>query len=293
MIRRRRRVALVLVALGTLGPLDATDARADIEVRLRLPVRARIDLEGRRTLAALPFLVVGREGSETIERLRGTSIDLQREFERYLLKVLRRETPLKIVETGPIEYPTYDLELLAANADFWRMVGERAQADIIVAGSLDFDIQDKSGYRTEEYVSPFDGRTYYRQVLVEQTGYEYDIVLMVFDGLTGEQLYSDNFKDFKQFEGERADPLRGMFENLISLEDRILERLHSEDGRGDPGPDHRLTAKEAPCPVPRSPAGSPQSDVPSRSPPFRTRRSPPSTPRGSARTRSSTASSTG
>ena len=30
------------------------------------------------------------------------------------------------------------------------------------------------------------------------------------------------FKDFKQLEGERADPLRGMFENLISLEDRIL-----------------------------------------------------------------------
>ena len=26
----------------------------------------------------------------------------------------------------------------------------------------------------------------------------------------------------KQFEGESADPLRGMFENLISLEDRIV-----------------------------------------------------------------------
>ena len=211
-----------LAAAALLGAAAVAPAAADIEVRLRLPVRARIDLEGRRTLAALPFIVVGREGSETVERLRGTSIDLQEEFERYLLKVLRRETPLKIVEVGAVDFPTYDLELLAANADFWRAVGERAQVDLVVAGSLDFDIQDKSGYRTEEYVSPFDGRTYYRQVLVEQTGYEYDIVLMVFDGHTGEQLYADNFKDFKQFEGERADPLRGMFENLISLEDRIL-----------------------------------------------------------------------
>jgi hypothetical protein len=211
-----------LSAAALLAALAVAPLVADIEVRLRLPVRARIDLEGRRTLAALPFIVVGREGSETVERLRGTSIDLQEEFERYLLKVLRRETPLKIVEVGAVDFPTYDLELLAANADFWRAVGERAQVDLVVAGSLDFDIQDKSGYRTEEYVSPFDGRTYYRQVLVEQTGYEYDIVLMVFDGHTGEQLYADNFKDFKQFEGERADPLRGMFENLISLEDRIL-----------------------------------------------------------------------
>jgi hypothetical protein len=211
-----------LSAAALLAALAVAPLAADIEVRLRLPVRARIDLEGRRTLAALPFIVVGREGSETVERLRGTSIDLQEEFERYLLKVLRRETPLKIVEVGAVDFPTYDLELLAANADFWRAIGERAQVDLVVAGSLDFDIQDKSGYRTEEYVSPFDGRTYYRQVLVEQTGYEYDIVLMVFDGHTGEQLYADNFKDFKQFEGERADPLRGMFENLISLEDRIL-----------------------------------------------------------------------
>lgn len=208
---------LLAAAVGSGAP-----ARADVEVRLRLPVRAKLDLQGRRTLGTLPFLVIGREGSETIERLRGTSIDLQREFERYLVKVLRRETPLKIVETGPVELPTYDLELLKANADFWRSMGERAQADLLVAGSLDFDIQDKSGYRTEEYVSPFDGRTYYRQVLVEQTGYEYDIVLLVFDGRTGALLYADNFKDFKQFEGERADPLRGMFENLISLEDRIL-----------------------------------------------------------------------
>ncbi len=56
---------------------------------------------------------------------------------------------------------------------------------------------------------------------MEQTGFEYDIVMQVFDGHTGDQLYSDNFKDFKQFEGERADPLAGMFENLYALEDRI------------------------------------------------------------------------
>jgi hypothetical protein len=130
---------------------------------------------------------------------------------------------LKHVDLGAIDFPTFDLALLSKNKDFWRAVGERSQADLILAGSLDFDVQDRSGYRTEEYVSPFDGRTYYRQILVEQTGYEYDIVLQVYDGKTGEQLYSDNFKDFKQSdEGQAADPLAGMFENLHSLEDRIV-----------------------------------------------------------------------
>jgi hypothetical protein len=215
-----KRIATALAATLAATSLAAPVA-ADVEVRLRLPVRAKVDLEGKRSVTLAPFLVVSREGQNS-ERVRGSALDVQKEFERYLTKLVRRETDLRLVESGAIDYPTFDLELLAANRDFWRAVGERAQADLILAGSLDFDVQDKSGYRTEEYVSPFDGRTYYRQVLVEQTGFDFDIVMMVFDGRTGERMYFDNFKDFKQFEGERTDPLRGMFENLAALEDRIL-----------------------------------------------------------------------
>jgi hypothetical protein len=190
------------------------------EVTLKLPVRARIDLQNKKTVGLAPFMVVSKEGEG---RLAGHDVDIQKEFTRYLDKLLKRESDLKHVDLGPVQFPTFDLSLLSKNTDFWRALGERTQADLIVAGSLDFDVQDRSGYRTEEYVSPFDGRTYYRQVLVEQTGYEYDIVLQVYDGRTGEQLYNDNFKDFKQSEeGQAADPMAGMFENLHSLEDRIV-----------------------------------------------------------------------
>ena len=205
--------AIVLVLLAS----PAANAEK-VEVRLRLPVRARIDLMDRRTVTVTPFLVLSQEGSESIER-RG--VDVEKEFDRYIRRLIRRNTRLKIIDSGPVDYPSYDLEDLAEDGDFWRYIGERTQADLIVSGSLDFDVQDRSGYRTEEYVSPFDGRTYYRQVLVEHTGYEYDIVMQVFDGRTGELLHADNFKDFRQFEAEKADPLAGMFENLYALEDRI------------------------------------------------------------------------
>jgi hypothetical protein len=204
----------IALALGT-APLWA----AGIEVRLRLPQKARLDLQGRRTLTIAPFLVVTQEGQE---RMRSRNIDVQAEFERYLTKTLRRQTELKLIEAPPIDYPTFDLTQLARERDFWRAVGERTQADLILAGGLDFDIQDRTGYRTEEYISPFNGRQYYRQVLVEQTGFEYDILMQVYDGRTGELLYSDNFKDFQSFESDEADPLTGMFENLYSLEDRIV-----------------------------------------------------------------------
>ncbi len=209
-------LALLLVsAVAWVAPLLA----ATVEVKLSLPMRARIDLEDRKTIAPVPFIMVSREGEG---RIPGQDIDIREEFERYLLKLLRRETDLKVLETGPVDFPTYDLEMLARDVDFWRLLGERTQADLLLAGSLDFDIQDRSGYRTEEYVSPWDGRTYRRQVLVEETGFEYDIVMQVFDGLNGEMLYSDNFKDFKEYEGESSDPLIGMFQNLYSLEDRIV-----------------------------------------------------------------------
>jgi hypothetical protein len=212
------RAAFGATVMALLALAAAPVHAAGVEVRLRLPVRARIDLMDRKTITVAPFMVVSQEGEESVER-RG--VDVEGEFDRYLRRLIRRNTQLKILDSGPVDYPTYDLQALAEDADFWRYLGERAQADLIVTGSLDFDVQDRSGYRTEEYVSPFDGRTYYRQVLVESTGYEYDIVMQVFDGRSGERLYADNFKDFRQFEAERADPLAGMFENLYALEDRI------------------------------------------------------------------------
>jgi hypothetical protein len=212
-----RTLAVLSLLITPFAALPAT--AASVEVKLTLPQRARLDLQGRKSLAVAPFIVVTKEGAD---RVQGRDIDVQKEFERYLLKVLRRETELRIIEPGPVDFPVYDLDQLAKQGDFWSALGERIQADLILAGGLDFDIQDRTGYRTEEYVSPFNGRTYFRQVLVEQTGFEYDILMQVYDGKTGAMLYQDNFKDFQNFEGENTDPLAGMFENLLSLEDRIL-----------------------------------------------------------------------
>jgi hypothetical protein len=216
--RSVRPLAATLVLLAFALFLIEPAIAGTVEVRMRLPVRARLDLADKKTITVAPFLVVTQEEEQAMS---ADDVNVEEEFEGYLTRLLKRKTQLKVLEAGPVDYPTYDMQDLAANKEFWRYLGERTDADLILSGSLDFDIQDRSGYRTEEYVSPFDGRTYYRQVLVEQTGFEYDIVMEVFDGRSGERLYSDNFKDFKRFEGESVDPLTGMFENLYSLEDRI------------------------------------------------------------------------
>lgn len=216
---RRPLPLLTLLVVVLLSMVAGEPARAEVEVRLTLPQRAKLDLRGKDSVVVTPFLVVAEEG-ETPGPER--DVDVEGEFLRYLEKILRRETDLRVLEPGPVSYPSFDLEQLVENERFWQDLAERLQVDLLVAGSLDFDIQDRTGYRTQEFVSPVDGRTYYRQVLVEQTGFEYDILMVVMDGATGRLLYRDNFKDFRSFPTGDVDPVAGMFENLYALEERIL-----------------------------------------------------------------------
>lgn len=217
MTDRLAKPVLLLAAAALLAA--SAPAAADVEVRLQLPQKAKLDLRGKETVTVLPFLVIAEEGER---RGPEREVDVELEFTRYLEKILRRETDLRVVDPGPVGYPTFQVDQLLENREFWQDLGERIQADLLVFGSLDFDIQDRTGYQTEEFVSPLDGRTYYRQVLVEQTGFEYDILMFVVDGKSGRVLYRDNFKDFRSFPSGDVDPIAGMFENLYSLEDRIL-----------------------------------------------------------------------
>ena len=223
----RPRLLFVALALG-LAVAGGAVLADSVQVKLKLPVRAALDLTGRKRLVVAPFQVVKQEG-EGKASFRGKDLDVRGDFHRYLLKVLKRDSGLDVQSVDDVEYPSDDFEALSHDRDFWRALGERTNADLILAGSLDFDIQDKSGYRLEEYTSPYDGRTYYRQVLVEETGFEFDILMQVYDGATGELLYSDNFKDFKTLEGTGADPVEGMFQNLYALEDRIVGIFAQKD----------------------------------------------------------------
>jgi hypothetical protein len=223
--RRLRRAALLLTLALAAGTGIAF--AEGVQVKLKLPVRAALDLTGRKKLVVAPFQVVKQEG-EGKTTFRGKDIDVRGDFHRYLMKVLKRDSGLD-VQSIDLDYPSDDFEAMSHDRDFWRAVGERTGADLVLAGSLDFDIQDKSGYKLEEYTSPYDGRTYYRQVLVEETGFEFDILMQVYDGTTGELLYADNFKDFKTLSGTGADPIEGMFQNLYALEDRIVGIFAQKD----------------------------------------------------------------
>lgn len=189
------------------------------KVRMQTPIRPRLPLRGNERILIAPFIVANDLDKKQDRRLE--KLDLQGEFRKFLVKQLRK-TKLQIVEApASAVLPTQNLAELARAKEFWRTVGVSSGVDLIVSGVIEFRIEDRSGYRTESYRSPVNGQDLQRQIYVENTGYTFDIVILAFNGQTGEKIYQDELKDFRQTSTGRADELKGLFENLSELETQL------------------------------------------------------------------------
>lgn len=217
-----KRTAAAAIAL--LVPLTAF--AGVLEVKLKLPVKPKLQITGDEKVAIAPFIIASK-GEKRNDR--AAKVDVQAEFNRYLKKQIGKSTKLRLVDVPQTRLPGTDIKTLEAAKDYWKEIGARTGADFVVTGIVDFDINDKSGYRTEEYTSPADGRTFYRQVLVESTGFVFDIDLAVFNADTGELVIEENFRDFKEFDQRNYDEILGLFENLRSLETQLVGIFVSQE----------------------------------------------------------------
>src|SRR5688572_7737264 len=167
-----------------------------VEVALKLPLKPRLAIATDDSVALAPFIIAATDQEARTDR--AGRVDVQAEFSRYLRKQMAKSTKQEVIDASERRPPTAEWEELQNNPDWWKEIADETGAAYVLSGVIDFDIEDKSGYRTEEYVSPVDGRTYYRQVLVESTGFVFDIIIAVFDGETGEKIVEENFRDFKE-----------------------------------------------------------------------------------------------
>ena len=207
------------VLLAAVSPLAVL--AGSTEVKLKLPLRPKLAVTGRERLTVAPFLVASKL-SERKDAARYKDLDLDGEFRRYLGKLLARRTKMTIVPTpSDVHLPVVPLKELGENAVFWKSVGSRTNCDIVLSGVVDFKVEDKSGYKAEQYVG-VDGRTYTRQVMIESTGFTLEITVLAFDGRSGARLFQETFRDSKQKPRRAVDEMAGLFENLFSLENQLL-----------------------------------------------------------------------
>jgi hypothetical protein len=149
-------------------------------------------------------------------------LELSQEMVDLLRRTLERETDFKILTVEPPNLPEQTVEDLLKNAEFWRSIGRRYGADLILSGEVLFDTENRSGFVAEDYISPVTGQRVRRTRYAEQEAFDLSLQVFFFSGETGELSYRDRFGEEALIEGDPVDHLH-MFNVMMNrLEPEFL-----------------------------------------------------------------------
>jgi len=186
-------------------------AEGSVQVPIGLPLPARMDVSGVRTI----LLAHHVEGDHPHLALSQEMVDLLR-------RTLERETDFKILTVDPPNLPEQTVEDLIRNAEFWRSIARRYGADLVLSGEVLFDVENRSGFVAEDYISPVTGQRVRRTRYAEQEAFDLSLQVFFFSGETGELSYRDRFGEEALIEGDPVDHLH-MFNAMMNrLESEIL-----------------------------------------------------------------------
>jgi hypothetical protein len=126
---------------------------------------------------------------------------------------------------------------LFEDKEFWKQVGDEHEQPLIVTGSVVFMPQAREGFvqREQEVYDSF-GR---RQVVPvrtyqERKGYILRPTFVFIDGRTGEQLYSESFREEILYNSNQQTPaLSSYFELMDRLLPTFLNTLSAQKIRGN------------------------------------------------------------
>jgi hypothetical protein len=212
---RRKTIEFLVILMA----VAATSGAGSREVRIALHLDPELPFDGTENVYVGPILIEPREG----ENVQSVDMTAAREFEIFLRKILRRDAQLHLIpKQEGLRPPSDNISALLLDAEFWRAIREENAADYVVAASIDVKVLDRAGYTTEEYVSPQDGKTYFRQVMVEETGFSYDILLVVVEAETGELLHREQITDFQPKNERKLEEYTDMFTDLYTLQNRLV-----------------------------------------------------------------------
>ena len=204
-------VATTLAALCLAAP--ATVWAGEVaKVTITTPMPAHLDMTGLRKILVTSVLVD--------KELPG--VDLNKEIVGLLRKELRKKTDLDILGVEPPPLPEQPLKDLLANSGFWRRLGETHGADLIVSGKASYESADRSGFVTQDEISPITGQRVRRTRYVEREWYMLGLSLFFLDGSTGRLLYEDQFTGENTLPGHGTDRLTVLYTLFEQFEDDVL-----------------------------------------------------------------------
>jgi len=221
-----------------------------IEVPVETPLQSKLDVSSFRRILIAGF----------VTDLEQSDVDLSGETARLLQNQLRSNTRLQVLEPdrpplqGALEgvlekigeqgsYSREEKEQFRLESDrllqdpgFWRKMGEEYQQPLIVAGRLDFESQNRSGFQPDERVvrsSSGQPSLVRRSRFMERKGYVLSADFYFIDSKTGELLHKERFSEEVLYaEDQRISPLSSYFELMDRLLPNFLGVLTPQRIRG-------------------------------------------------------------
>lgn len=205
-------LGLALLLLPATGGLPVPEARAGtVEVQVKLPAPQKVDTTG------MTRLLVGGFRAADHPRL-----DLPREINASLRSLFRKKTGFEVLDVEPLPLPEQTIEEVLRNSDYWKRVGARFNADLIVAGTVEFGSSDQSGFVQEDVISELTGQRLRRSRWVEREAFKLDLGLFFIRASSGELLYEDHFIEDMAFEGKLNDDLTVLHQVVDRVSEGIL-----------------------------------------------------------------------
>jgi len=207
----RAATATALAALCLAAPATARAGEV-AKITITTPMPAHLDMTGLRKVLVTRFLV-DKEIS---------GVDLNKEIVALLRRELRKKTNLDILDVEPPPLPEQPFKDLLANSGFWRRLGETHGSDLIISGKASFESADRSGYVTQDEISPVTGQRVRRTRFVEREGFKLGLNLFFMDGATGRLLYEDQFTGENTLPGHGTDRLSVLYTLFEQFEEDVV-----------------------------------------------------------------------
>jgi hypothetical protein len=207
----RRPAEVLLIALLFLLPGGALWA-GTVQVQVTLAIPERIDMTGIDTILVTRLVLLNDN----------PKVNLNREMVGLLKRELRKKTSLQVLDVEPPPLPEQSLDELTANMEFWKEMGEKYGADLILTGSLGYEVSDRSGFVQEDFISPTTGQRIRRTRFADREGFEMHLHLYFIRGRSGKLVYDDKFSEDTTVDGRGNDPLTALFLMFDHIESDVM-----------------------------------------------------------------------
>lgn len=153
--------------------------------------------------------------------------NLNFETTEYLRSELRKHSLYEVIPLEELALPSDEESFyeLVDDYEFWRNLGGRVGADLIICGQVHFYDEPSDGFYPYEYRDTRSGDYRTAQLLIQRTAFTIELDLYFHDAATGELVHEESFGQTIVYRGRLELNLQAFFDVMNRVLPRFMDLL--------------------------------------------------------------------